>query len=212
MSFHDWPRLSLVYMQRLIIARPMFVIAKGYSFPNAKAYSKHKTAWAVTPFISTLSLEPVKYTAFTPVAALRTLAVERALTLWKDGNISIERITESRLPKGSLKLKEIRNKVTGISSTRGLAFSDSNWGNTVRWWLANIQKTEKARPRNLQIILREAQRFEKVLAPQQNSTTAGSSSLPAEERALLPESDEEDDGEGSGRKDNDDQSEDVDAA
>lgn len=102
--------------------------------------------------------------------------------------------------------------MTGISSTRGLAFSDSNWGNTVRWWLANIQKTEKARPRNLQIILREAQRFEKVSAPQQNSTTAGSSSLPAEERALLPESDEEDDGEGSGRKDDDDQSEDADAA
>lgn len=123
------------------------------------------------------------------------IQVERALTLWKDGNISVERITESRLPKGSLKLKEVRNKVTGVSSTRGLAFSDSNWGNTVRWWLANIQKTEKARPKNLQAILKAAQQFERISAPQQGTShSASSSSRAGKERALLPESDEDDDG------------------
>jgi hypothetical protein len=111
---------------------------------------------------------------------LTSAQVERALTLWKDGSITINRVRDAQQTGKALRLKEMKNPATGRMSNRGSAFSDANWGDTARAWLCNIKA---AKPANLQAVMEAAQQFESKASQRSGSVD--------DERAYLPDSDDD---------------------
>ena len=67
--------------------------------------------------------------------------MERAFTLWEEGAITITAVAKD-FSKGKNRMKglaSILNKKTGKKSTRGVAFSDTNWGEKTRKYMDSIK-------------------------------------------------------------------------
>jgi hypothetical protein len=76
------------------------------------------------------------------VLALSTTAVERALVLWENGQITIDGIAKDE-HKGKNSTKGIGkgiSKITGRETARALAFGDFNWGAQSRLYMVSVME------------------------------------------------------------------------
>jgi hypothetical protein len=72
---------------------------------------------------------------------IRLEKVERALSLWATGAITIEAVITSRISKNKvITLKPILNKATGVVSKTPLAFNEANWGSATCGYSRSAQK------------------------------------------------------------------------
>src|SRR4051812_25180641 len=71
----------------------------------------------------------------------RSFQVERALTLWRDGQITTAAIVQdARKGPNTVKgLVKALNKITGKESVKVLAFGETNWGEASRSYMASIK-------------------------------------------------------------------------
>jgi hypothetical protein len=72
--------------------------------------------------------------------SLITQKVERALTLWATGAITIEAVQTSHAAGKAVVLQGTLNKTTGKVSMHALIFNESNWGKKTCSYLNSIQK------------------------------------------------------------------------
>jgi hypothetical protein len=76
----------------------------------------------------------------TPETALTCAQVERAFTLWKNGQITITDVKkdEQRGKATTLGIRKAINKATGKESLKALSFGDTNWGQSSRAYMESI--------------------------------------------------------------------------
>lgn len=101
--------------------------------------------------------------------------MERALTLWRDGNITCESITEHKANKRGSIIIKATNRASGRES-KGTDFNNANWGKAANSYLLAIRKNlvgDRKRDDKFAKIVASAKRFSKLA--QTDDTTAGPS-------------------------------------
>lgn len=124
-----------------------------------------------------------------------TTKVERVLTLWATGTITIAMVREAKATKKAIKLPAMINPETGKQSARHTAFSELSWGKPTRSYLESIEKNVDDVA--MEKIMDEAKEFSKASHGANDESAAGSFD-PDDDRANLQ------DGSGSSSESGDD--------
>ncbi|KAH9979321.1 hypothetical protein BGW80DRAFT_592207 [Lactifluus volemus] len=91
--------------------------------------------------------------------ALSAAAVERALTLWRDGFISCETVAAQKAGKRSSAIKKTLNKSTGQVSRKSTDFNEANWGTATCSYITLIERHLTPNTKKFDRIADEAVRF-----------------------------------------------------
>ena len=84
--------------------------------------------------------------------------VERAFTLWKNGDITLESLNHSaRRPAAAIKKK--LNAFTGKASTKTTDFTRENWGQKTDKYVAAISLTQVKDSKALEGVIEAAQQY-----------------------------------------------------
>jgi hypothetical protein len=118
--------------------------------------------------------------------------LERALTLWKEGIITIEsREKDTLMKKTKSGMKGIQgsiNKETGKVSSTKLTFADSNWGEKTRAYMQSIAKG--VTPKKWAKIL-DATKYYVISKPDRGSSVIPSCFDEEDARAMIVVSDDD---------------------